>query len=89
VRLHWADGEPALRLTANGDTEDLLDGKTSGTGRVALAVNKLAWLLDEFAGKTVNLDVTSAVSPLLISDSDDQNFLCVLAPTAVSSRGAP
>jgi DNA polymerase-3 subunit beta len=88
VQLHWADGQPALRLTANGDTEDVVDAETSGRAKVALAVDKLATLLDEFAGKTVNLDVTGASTPVLISDGDDPNFLAVLAPTAVPSRGA-
>ena len=88
VRLDWADGEPALRLTANGDTEDLIDAKTSGSGKVALAVDKLTTVIDEFAGKTITLDVTNATTPVLISDGDDPNFLAVLAPTAVPSRGA-
>ncbi len=32
-RFYWADGEPALHLMANGDTEDAIDAETSGSGK--------------------------------------------------------
>ena len=81
-QLHWADCEPALHLTGLGDAEDLVDGETAGTGKVVLAIDRLAALLGEFAGKTISLDVTNAVTPLRITDNDDPDFLVLLAPTA-------
>jgi DNA polymerase-3 subunit beta len=86
-RLHWTDGEPALHLMGDGDDADTIDASTTGSGKVALAVNKLAALLDEFAGKTVRLDIADATTPALITDGDDPYFLAVLAPTAAPSRG--
>jgi DNA polymerase-3 subunit beta len=84
VQLSWADG--ALRLT-DGGAEDLIDAETTGGGKVALAVDRLAALLDEFTGTTVNLDVTDG-TPVRITDRDDADFVVVLAPTAVPSGGA-
>ena len=79
VRLSWADG--ALRLT-DGGAEDLIDAKISGDGKVVLAVDKLAALLDELTSKTVGLSVTDATTPVRFTDGDDASFLAVLAPTA-------
>jgi DNA polymerase III subunit beta len=87
-RLHWADGEPALHLMGDGDDTDIIDAETTGSGRVSLAVDKLAALLDEFTGKTINLDIVDPATPVRITDRDDLNFLAVLAPTAIPSRGA-
>jgi DNA polymerase-3 subunit beta len=85
VQLRWVAGEPTLCLATNGDIEDVIDAETTGNGKGALAVDKLAALIDEFAGNTISLDVTDAATPVRITDSDDPSFLAVLAPTA----GAP
>jgi DNA polymerase-3 subunit beta len=83
VRLSWTAASPALHLT-NADTEDLVNAETIGDGTVALAVDRFSVLLDELAGKTINLNVTDATTPVRICDGDDAGFLAVLAPTSGS-----
>jgi DNA polymerase III sliding clamp (beta) subunit (PCNA family) len=61
VQLRWTAGEPMLHLTANDDT-DVIDAETAGNGKVALAVDRLAALLDEFTGTTINLYITDAIT---------------------------
>jgi DNA polymerase-3 subunit beta len=82
--IMWTDGEPALHI-ANGDDTDIVDAESTGSGRVALAIDKLAAPLDEFTGTTVSLDVTDAATPVRLYDRDDPGFLVILAPTAIQN----
>jgi DNA polymerase III subunit beta len=80
-QITWTARGPALHL-ASGDDTDTIDAETTGSGKVALAIDRLAALLDEFTGKTVTIDVADAATPVRFTDPDDAGFLAILAPRA-------
>jgi DNA polymerase-3 subunit beta len=82
MALGWKEGDDAVHFDmADGQmAEDAVKATTSGTGRIALSVERLMKMIDAVKAERLVLGIVSAGEPLRIKPASAGDLLAVLAP---------
>ena len=82
MAIGWKEGDDAVRLDmADGQmAEDAVKATTSGTGRIALSVERLMKMIDAVKAERLVLGIVSAGEPLRIKPASAGDLLAVSAP---------
>jgi DNA polymerase-3 subunit beta len=81
VGLHWSNGALHVALTSSDETDDVIDAKTTGTGRFAARLSYLTDVLEGFNSKEVTFDTNGPKSPAIrVTDSNDTAAFAIVMP---------